>query len=158
MLFWALVASFQIGLGLFIFTQGGKYFGPFLVMVGMMILVVLAVSPAKAHDDGQWEQSDPAIREWYRSLMQPDVPTASCCGEADAYWCDTIHIRSTKTFCTITDDRPDEPRHRPHVDVGTEIEIPNHKLKYDRGNPTGHSIVFLSRQHYVYCFVQNGGV
>jgi hypothetical protein len=47
---------------------------------------------------------------------------------------------------------------RPHVDVGTEIEIPNHKLKWDAGNPTEHSIVFLSRGGHVFCFVQNGGV
>jgi hypothetical protein len=34
----------------------------------------------------------------------------SCCGEADAYWADEIHVRDGKTFATITDDRPDEPR------------------------------------------------
>ena len=49
---------------------------------------------------------------------------------------------------TITDDRPDEPLGRPHLDVGTEIEIPNKKLKWDKGNPTGHGIVFLSRAGY----------
>jgi hypothetical protein len=33
--------------------------------------------------------------------------------------------------------------------------IPNHKLKWDAGNPTEHSIVFLSRGGHVFCFVQN---
>lgn len=90
--------------------------------------------------------------------MQPDNPNASCCGEADAYWCDRINVREKKTYCTITDTREDAPRHRPHVDIGTEIEIPDYKLKWDRGNPTGHAIVFLSRSQYVYCFVQGTGI
>jgi len=50
--------------------------------------------------------------------------SASCCGEADAYWADEIHVRDGKTYATITDDRPDEARGRPHIDVGTEIENP----------------------------------
>jgi hypothetical protein len=50
-----------------------------------------------------------------------------------------------KTYATITDDRPDEPRLRPHIDIGTEIEIPNNKLKWDKSNPTGHGVAFVSR-------------
>jgi hypothetical protein len=69
------------------------------------------------------------------------VPNASCCGEADAYFADEI-----------------QPRGRPHVDIGTEVEIPNNKLKWDRSNPTGHGVVFLSRAGYVFCYVQPGGV
>ena len=48
---------------------------------------------AHGRDLGQWENDDPAVREWYRTLMQPDLPKASCCGEADAYWCDDVHVR-----------------------------------------------------------------
>jgi hypothetical protein len=109
-------------------------------------------------DLGQWNAVNPEVREWYQALMQPDVPNASCCGEADAYWADEIHVKDGKTYVTITDDRPDEPRGRPHVDIGTVIEIPNNKLKWDRSNPTGHGIVFLSRNRYVFCYVQPGGV
>ena len=118
------------------------------------------VSYAYPRDLGQWENSDPTIRQWYESLMQPDVPTASCCGEADAYWCDDLYYNHKKktAICRITDDRPDEPRGRPHVAIGTEVEVPNNKLKWDRSNPTGHGIVFLSREKYVYCYVQPGGV
>lgn len=123
-----------------------------------LALLVWLITPAAARDLGQWENSDPVIREWMQSLMQPDNPTASCCGEADAYWCDKINVRDGKTFCTITDDRPDEPRGRPHVPLGTVIEIPSYKLKWDSGNPTGHGIVFLSRNWHVYCYVQPGGV
>ncbi len=45
-----------------------------------------------------------------------------------------------------------------HVDIGTEIIIPDHKLTYKYGNPTGHSLVFLSKMQYVYCFIQTGGI
>jgi len=45
-----------------------------------------------ARDLGQWDAVDPSLKQWYQALMQPDVPTASCCGEADAYWADEIHV------------------------------------------------------------------
>ena len=48
---------------------------------------------------------------------QPDVPNASCCGEADAYWVGQIQVRDGKTCTTIIDDRADEPRGRPRVGV-----------------------------------------
>lgn len=111
---------------------------------------LLTVQVALGHD-----ADAPELDTWYAGLMQPDNPTASCCGKADAYWCDDLHVREGKTFCTITDDR--EVVGRPHMDVGTVIEIPPWKLKWDRGNPTGHAVVFLSIGGWVYCFVQAGG-
>jgi len=131
------------------------------IILGILVLLISVLvfeDRARARDLGQWEASDPKVREWYQSLMQPDVPTASCCGESDAYWADEIHIRDGRTYATITDDRPDGPLGRPHVAAGTEIEIPNNKLKWDRSNPTGHGVVFLTRSRYVLCFVQPGGV
>jgi hypothetical protein len=118
----------------------------------------LRIGNVKARDLGQWEAGDPAVKEWYQSLIQPDNAPAPCCGEADAYWADEVHVRDGKTFATITDDRPDEPRKRPHVDVGTVFEVPNAKLKWDQGNPTGHAIIFLSRSGYVYCFAMGTGI
>ena len=76
-----------------------------------------------ARDLGQWENADPAIRQWYQSLMQPDAPHASCCGEADAYWADEIHVRNGKTYVRVTDDRPDEPLGRAHIDNGTAATV-----------------------------------
>jgi hypothetical protein len=129
-----------------------------VVVMSALIVFLYRVDLAHGRDLGQWENTDPEVREWYRGLMQPDNPAASCCGEADAYWADEVHVKDGKTFATITDDRDDAPLMRPHVDIGTQIEIPDYKLKWDRGNPSGHSIVFMSRGGNVYCFVQNGGV
>lgn len=125
----------------------------------IIALTVLGLSTAIARDLGQWENSDPVTREWFKTLMQPDNPDASCCGESDAYWADEVHVKDGKTYATITDDRPDLPLKRPHVAVGTVIEVPDHKLKFDRGNPTGHNIIFiLSGYHMVLCFVQGTGI
>ncbi len=116
----------------------------------------LAAAPAR--DLGQWEAGDPEIRAWYRSLMQPDFPTMSCCGEADAYWADSYEIKDGQYVAIITDPRPDGPLRRPHLEIGTRIVVPNHKLKWDDGNPTGHGVIFLGGPGYVFCYLPPGGV
>ena len=133
---------------------------PAAVVIAIAALCLLS-KPSHGRDLGQWENSDPVVRQWFKTLMRPDYPELSCCGEADGYYADEIHVRDGKTFATITDDRPDEPLRRPHIDIGTEIEIPDAKLKWDRSNPTGHGIVFLgggAYGRYVFCYVQPGGV
>lgn len=136
-----------------------------IILIGTLVIVALCilfetVYGAQARDLGQWENSEPAVREWFKTLMRPDFPTSPCCGEADGYWADEVHVRGGKTYATITDDRPDSPLGRPHMAIGTEIEVPDEKLKWDRGNPTGHSIIFLGAAGYgglVFCFVQASG-
>lgn len=121
-----------------------RFFATMLVLLGL-------IAPAIAHDPDHSDHDD-----WFASLMQPDNPTAPCCGKTDAYWCDDYYAKDGKAYCKITDDR-DVPG-RPPVPVGTVVEIPVHKLKHDRGNPTGHAVVFLSPALHVWCFVQGGGV
>lgn len=129
-----------------------------LAVMGALILFLYSVKLAPARDVGQWETGSPVIREWYQGLMQPDNPAASCCGEADAYWADSFEVDGDQYIAIVTDPRPDEPLRRRHVDVGTRIPIPNEKIKWNEGNPTGHGIVFLSRGEYVYCYLPPGGV
>jgi len=118
-----------------------------------LALLLCLLTPAAAQDG-----YDPALRDWYRGLMQPDNPMRSCCGEADAYWADEYEVKGDQLIAIITDERPDEPLHRMHVPKGTRVVVPPHKLKFDRGNPTGHIVIFLDRQMNVLCYVQNGGV
>jgi hypothetical protein len=151
--FLAIVACLCIFAGALLSTGTSDSFGPRMLIVGMLLLLIWSAIPAKAkaHD-----ADNPEFDSWYAELMQPDNPTASCCGKADAYWCEDIHFkrarRSAPSRMIVWFIR------RPPVPVGTEIEIPDRKLKWDRGNPTGHSIVFLSSGGAVFCFVQNGGV
>jgi hypothetical protein len=133
-------------------------FAALCVLAIIVLLFLLPIRLSHARDSGQWENTDPAIREWYQSLMQPDIPTASCCGEADAYWADAYEVDGDKYVAIVTDPRDDEPLHRRHVEIGTKITVPNNKLKYDQSNPTGHGIIFLSRGDYVFCYVAPGGV
>ena len=126
----------------------------FLATCLVALVLFLVFSAAKAHDEDH-----PEHHHWYGSLMQPDNPSASCCGLADAYWCDDYFARDGKAYCRITDGRDDAPLRRPHIPIGTEFEIPPYKLKFDqKTNPTGHAVIFVSPTGHVFCYVQNGGV
>jgi hypothetical protein len=140
-----------------------------LVSIGIALVILAAV--ANARDLGQWDQTDPEIAAWYRSLKQPDNPDVSCCDEADAYWADSYEVSPTGQYIAIITDERDVPGRvvRP---VGTRVLIPQHKLKFDQGNPTGHGIVFLAapiseyegrssgaeETPFVYCYLSPGGV
>lgn len=134
------------------------------------LVAIMISTNVYARDLGQWEGTDPVVKKWFEELKMPDNPSVSCCGESDAYWCDKINVREGKTYCTITDDRDDAKLKRIHIPVGTEILIPDHKLTWKDGNPTGHVIVFVNpsvkidgngnetiTDFTVYCFVQGAG-
>jgi hypothetical protein len=69
----------------------------------------------------------------------------SCCAEADAYWADSFEVDGDRYVAIITDERPDGPLGRPHRESGEKIVVPNHKIKWDDGNPTGHGIIYTAR-------------
>jgi hypothetical protein len=98
----------------------------------------------------QWADEPAAVREWYKGLMQPDNPLVSCCGEADAYEADTFEVEGDHYVAIITDGKDVIP-------PGTRIPVPNTKMKFDRGNPTGHGIIFLGTGGVLYCYVAPGG-
>lgn len=127
-------------------------------MIRYCLAALLIASPAIARDAGQWAKQDPVVSQWFSTLMQPDQPTISCCGEADAYWADKVETdKDGQLVAVITDERDDTPLMRHHVPIGTRIIIPPYKIKFDRGNPTGHIVIFLSVNNDVFCYVQNGG-
>ena len=86
------------------------------LVFGLVVTIsFLTVIAARARDVGQWEGADPLTKLWYKSLMQPDNPGVSCCGEADAYWADRIEVKNGKVLAVITDTKPDGPLGRMHV-------------------------------------------
>jgi hypothetical protein len=109
------------------------------------------VLPAAARDNGQWSDSPAAIHQWFQSLMQPHNPAISCCGEADAFDADTFEVEGDHYIAVITDGKG-------ALSNGTRIPVPNQKMKWDAGNPTGHGIVFIGTNRQVYCYVAPGGV
>ena len=116
------------------------------------LLMFVLCAPAAARDNGQWGNSPTNIRQWFQSLMQPDNPYMSCCGEADAFEADTFEVEGDHYVAIITDGKTVYP-------TGTRIPVPNEKMKWDAGNPTGHGVIFLQiGTAKVYCYVAPGGV
>lgn len=120
-------------------------------MLRIMLALVTFTLPAAARDNGEWETQPAHLRQWFRALMQPDKPTMSCCGEADAFEADSFEIQGDQYVAIITNGKGIFPE-------GTRIPVPNNKMKWDEGNPTGHGIIFLGTAGQVYCYVTPGGV
>jgi len=105
----------------------------------LTLVIALCPRPSHARDDGHWaERVGPQIAEWMGSLMQPDTVKSgspySCCGEADAYWADDIHVATGHNgekfiIARITDNRDDaQLGNRQHEEVGTEYIVPPNKI------------------------------
>ena len=114
--------------------------------------------PILVRDLGQWDAQPADVRHWFQSLMQPDHPEQSCCGEADAYWADSYEVQGDQYVAIITDEREDWMLRRPHREPGERFIVPNAKIKWDQGNPTGHGVLFIGSAGQVYCYVPGGGV
>jgi hypothetical protein len=129
-----------------------------LIWTAWAAITVLLICEAPARDLGQWDGVDPAQRQWFNGLKQPDYPHLSCCGLADAYWADSYEVNGNQYVAIITDTRDDKPLGRvQHIEAGTRVAVPNSKIKWDRGNPTGHGIIFIGYLGQVLCYLPPGG-
>lgn len=84
--FWIAVAIALIVVGLFVFTQGGQNLGPAMATMGIVILLVLLVSPSRAHD-----HSRPGLKDWLTTLHSKNKTW--CCDGNDT---DAIEDWETK--------------------------------------------------------------
>lgn len=120
------------------------------MMSKYVLLFLLLIAPAVARED-DWSRSDAMIREWFSELKQPDNPYMSCCGEADAFESDIFTQTADGNYeAVITNGKGVIPN-------GVHVIIPDAKIKWDRGNPTGHGWVFLSSAGEVYCYITPAG-
>jgi hypothetical protein len=119
-------------------------------MLRIVTVLMLISLPAVARDNGQWDDRPAYLRQWFQKLMQPDNPHMSCCGEADAFEADSFDVRGEQYVAIITNGKGVIPN-------GTRIPVPNQKLKWDEGNPTGHGIIFIGADGQVFCYVTPGG-
>lgn len=115
--------------------------------LGLVIISSIAI----ARPSPQWRNSPGDIRAWFQSLMQPDNPYVSCCGEADAFEADSFEVEGDHYVAVVTDGKGE-------IAQGTRIAVPNSKMKWDAGNPTGHGIIFIGSEGQVYCYIAPGGV
>jgi hypothetical protein len=130
--------------------------GAFIALIALLAVIFTAAiwmtQPAPARPGPQWADEPRAIREWFQSLMQPDNPYMSCCGEADAFEADSFEQNAAGQWVAIITDG------KGVIPNGTRIAIPDAKIKWDKGNPTGHGIVFIGSSGQIYCYVTPGGV
>jgi hypothetical protein len=106
--------------------------------------------------DPEWENSPPLVRKWFQELMQPDNPGYSCCGEADSYEADLYEQDGESYIAIITGQGP--AVNKLHIPEGTRLRVPTTKIKWDKGNPTGHGIIFVGRDYTIYCYVPPAGL
>jgi hypothetical protein len=124
---------------------------PALIAAAVFVLIAGGIVIAHARDNGQWANSPAEIRQWFQGLMQPDNPVMSCCGEADAFEADSFEVEGDHYVAIITDGHGT-------IANGTRVQVPNQKMKWDKGNPTGHGIIFMGSGRQIYCYVTPGGV
>jgi hypothetical protein len=122
-----------------------------LILIGPPIVMAIGLMAANARDDGQWADMSENVRQWFQSLKQPDHPRQSCCGEADAFEADSFEIEGDHYVAIITNGKG-------VIRDGTRIPVPNQKMKWDAGNPTGHGIIFIGPQQQVYCYITPSGL
>ena len=60
----------------------------------------------------------------------------SCCGEADAFEADSFEVEGDHYVAVITDG---------HGTIANGTQVSNQKMKWDKGNPTGHGIILMVR-------------
>ncbi|MGA7386652.1 MAG: hypothetical protein WBW99_01825 [Pseudolabrys sp.] len=131
---------------------------PILIWTVWAAVLALSICTAPARDLGQWDGVDPLHRQWFNGLKQPDRPNMSCCGEADDYWADSYEVKEDQYVAIITDTRDDKPLGRAqHIEAGTRVAVPNSKVKWGSGNPTGHGIIFIGVGGDVFCYLPPGG-
>ncbi len=126
-------------------------------IIVLIVNIVVLITLASAHDP-----DNRTLDPWYNSIKQPDG-TSSCCGVADAYFCNNVTVQNNRMFCTVTDKRDDKSRGRPHVPFGTVVHVPAEKLVRDgearKGNPTGQGVVWMRAGNYdptlfmVFCYL-----
>lgn len=139
---------------MFDLRSGGSAMAYWLAMVAGAFVALIAMHSC-TYAGERWREAqhlecDRAC-EWVRTLMQPDFPMVSCCGEADRYEADDWTVENGKIIAIITDGHGAVPD-------GTRVVVPPGKLKWDAGNPTGHGQIFMNGPANVYCYVPPGGV
>lgn len=84
--------------------------------------------------------------EWMMSLQRPDMP-GPCCGPADQVYVDDYQPdMATGGFVGRV------------ASTGAEVRIPAEKVIWDRVNPTGRGVLFMTPGGgFVYCFVPGAG-
>lgn len=118
----------------------------------LFLLALIAPTIALARPGPQWADEPQEIRQWFQSVMEPDNPTQSCCGEADAYEVEMVGNDPDGSIEVRTLAGPYE------YFVGKLYSVPREKMQTRYGNPLDKSILFLSNIGKPLCLIPKSGV
>ena len=110
------------------------------------LLACVVALPALAHETGMTP-----FNEWMGTLQRPTYPYSPCCGPSDQYYVKEYWPSNKKdvAFAAIVIGN--------NGAANFPIDIPNHTVIWDRVNPTGRGVVFITVNEYnggyVTCFV-----
>ncbi len=116
-------------------------------MYKFVLALCLVTTSSLAFDNGQYQNVDPKIRDWFKGVRSPNgVP---CCDIADGH--NTIWRKSE--IAGYEFEVPIE---------GMWTPVPNEVIVHNAKNPTGESIVWYVRQGgaqewHIRCFVLGSG-
>ncbi len=86
-----------------------------------------------------------SLSDWFENLNRFEHSIGmmvSCCEEYDAVYADQWRVDELgQLFATVTGAGP---RNHWWAPIGREYYISDYKIVWNRGNPTGHSILFVS--------------
>lgn len=112
------------------------------VVTFLALFFVLVVTVA-AKDSGQYAQSDPAVREWFKSVKNKSG--VSCCDISDGHRTEEER-RGNSYWVPIN---------------GNWTRVPDEAVIYDAGNPVGQAVVWYSaysNEIHIRCFVPGAGI
>lgn len=117
----------------------------------LAFVAVLAATTALARDTGQWGNQPPEIRAWFQSVMQPENPYQSCCGEADAFDAEMVGEEPDGAMDVRILAGPVTEW------IGTVVIVPREKLQVRYGNPLDKIILFIGAGGKIYCLIPRVG-
>lgn len=113
-----------------------------LALLRAALVTVLIGTPAVAHDNGQFENVPPQVREWFHNVRSAKgIP---CCDIADGHRTD-FDMRKNLYWVPVN---------------GNWVPVPPDAVLKNAGNPTGGAVVWYSiygGQVIIRCFVPGGG-
>lgn len=114
------------------------------VAVAALSLLLAGILTAHAFDNGQYNNVDPKVRDWFKSVRSRNgIP---CCDIADGH---------STTWRGTSEGGYEVPIE------GEWRHVPPEAIVYNAGNPTGEAVVWFVRQgvgiYHIRCFVLGAG-
>jgi len=127
------------------------------VIVALVLFVELFALPAHAFDNGQYANSSPERRAWFKGLIVPNSHQRSFCNASDCHETDFEYKDNHYRAMVGYPNSSGEWMLRTWVDVPDEAVIKDREVI--KTNPTGRAVICQSiATYHVFCFVPGAGL